>query len=515
MTITAFSFPKQLLRAAVLTGLALTTAMLPAAAQQRLTLDSCRAMALRSNKQLGVARIKQDVADNLRRNARTKYLPHVSAVGTYEHTSAPLELLSDDQKVSLSNLGTNAVTGIGQDLAPAMQGLAGQLVAGGIPATVVQDLMGKAQQGLTQGSQAAATVLNAEGQKFVDALQTDTRNIWAGTILLTQPLFMGGAIVAANRMADLNMQLQSQQLDARQQTVVYATDRIYWQVVSLRHKQRLAEGYLKLVEKLDGDVAKMIHEGVATRSEGLSVSVKVSEAEMALQRVNNGLTLSRMLLCQQIGLPLDSDIRLEGEDSDDLAVATAATEQADKADVDNRPEIQMLSTAVDMSRQLTNIARATTLPQLMLTGGYAVSNPNVLNGFQKKFGGFWHVGVMMRVPIWSWRAGTYRIRAAKGTTAIANLELAEAREKVELQLNQTSLQVSEANKRLALAAKSIARAEENLRTANLGFAEGVISPTVVMEAQTAWLQAQSQRIDAQIDVMLSLVELRKAQGRLK
>ena len=69
-------------------------------------------------------------------------------------------------------------------------------------------------------------------------------------------------------------------------------------------------------------------------------------------------------------------------------------------------------------------------------------------------------------------------------------------------------------KRLRLAQSSIERAEENLRTANLGFAEGVITPTTVMEAQTAWLQAQSELVDAQIEVHLSQVDLKKSLGIL-
>ena len=109
----------------------------------------------------------------------------------------------------------------------------------------------------------------------------------------------------------------------------------------------------------------------------------------------------------------------------------------------------------------------------------------------------------------------YKVRASKGATAIAHLELAEAREKIELQVNQNTFKVDESNKRLAMAQTGIERANENLRTANLGFSEGVISPTVVMEAQTAWLQAQSQLIDAQIAVKLSQVELQKALGALE
>ena len=106
------------------------------------------------------------------------------------------------------------------------------------------------------------------------------------------------------------------------------------------------------------------------------------------------------------------------------------------------------------------------------------------------------------------------MRASKGATAIANLELAEAREMVELQVHQSNLKVEEANKHLAMARKSIERAEENLRTANLGFTEGVISPAVVMEAQTAWMQAKSQKIDAEIEVKLAHVDMEKATGTL-
>ena len=66
-----------------------------------------------------------------------------------------------------------------------------------------------------------------------------------------------------------------------------------------------------------------------------------------------------------------------------------------------------------------------------------------------------------------------------------------------------------------MAQANIARADENLRTANLGYKEGVITLTTVMEAQTAWLQAQSQKIDAEVDVKLSQVDLQKSLGVLE
>jgi outer membrane protein TolC len=86
---------------------------------------------------------------------------------------------------------------------------------------------------------------------------------------------------------------------------------------------------------------------------------------------------------------------------------------------------------------------------------------------------------------------------------------------MELQISQGQFRVNEAYKKLEMARTNITRAEENLRTANLGFEEGVIQSTTVMEAQTAWLQAQSQKIDAEIDVKMSQVDLQKALGTLE
>ncbi len=486
-------------------------------AQHLLSLDSCRAMALRNNKQLGVAELKQDVAHNLKRSARTKYLPHISAIGTYQFTSEEISLLNDQQKLSLGNIGTTAASGL-QGIGSGLQSQLGQLgqMLGqmGLPMDAFQNMAGQMQQQFGQTLTNTAGLLNTEGQKIVDAFRTDTRNIFAGSILLTQPIFMGGAIVAMNKVADINEEMMQNSADVRRQAVIYSTDQAYWQVVSLKHKQRLAKSFLDVVKKLDSDVQKMIEEGVATRSEGLSVSVKVNEAEMAVQKVNDGLVLSKMLLCKQIGLPIDTDITLTDEDAENLSVIAMRPQSLMEQGIERRPELKMLGNAVNISRQATNILKAGNLPQVALTGGYAISNPNVLNGFEKKFGGFWNVGLLVRIPIWNWGDVAYKVRASKNATAIANLELDEARELIELQVNQSAFKVDEASKRLAMAQSNIERAEENLRVANVGFKEGVITPTTVMEAQTAWLQAQSQKIDAEIEVRLSQVDLQKALGTL-
>ena len=90
----------------------------------------------------------------------------------------------------------------------------------------------------------------------------------------------------------------------------------------------------------------------------------------------------------------------------------------------------------------------------------------------------------------------------------------ESEEKINLQVAQSQFKVKEARKKLLTAKKNIKSAEENLRCATLGFKEGVIESTDVMAAQTAWQQAMSQKIDAEVDVRMSLINLKKAIGVL-
>lgn len=468
-----------------------------ALAQRVLTLDECRAMALENNKQMQVSRVKQSIAENQRKSARTKYLPRVSALGAYEYTSRGISLLNKEQKALLNNLGEVFTSAIENEVSklpldPAKLKELAEMAAPYVSAT--------------QGT------IDHLGQSLNEALQSNNHNTFAGAITLTQPLYMGGAIKTLNRVADIKEELAANTLEARRQATLYDIDNVYWQVVSLRHKQDLAESYLNLVKKLDHDVEKMTEAGLTTRSDKLSVQVRVNEAEMALAKVMDGLSLTKMLLCQLCGLPIDEPIELADEKADEIAAPAAIPLTTN---IDNRPELRLLQNAIDLTHQEVNLLKAENRPQVLFNGGYAVTNPNAFNGIQHRFGGFWHVGLQVRIPIWNWGDVKHKVQAAQEATTVANLELEDAREKIELQVSQNRFRVSEANKNLALAKSNIASAEENLRMAKRGFEEGVITPTTVMEAQSAWLMAQTQKIDAEIELQLSNTDLLKALGILK
>jgi len=466
-------------------------------AQTSLSLDSCRALALTNNKDLLISHEKINAAHYQRKAAFTNYLPNFSATGAYMRNQKEFSLLNNDQKAALSGLGSNLAGPIGQaaagiiatypELAPLISSLSGSLPA----------------------------ALDQAGNSLVDALRTDTRNVYAGAITLTQPLYMGGKIRAYNKITKYAEELARQQHNGGMQEVIMSTDQAYWQVISLVNKKKLAEGYLKLLQQLDSDVEKMIAEGVATKADGLSVRVKVNEAEMTLTKVEDGLSLSRMLLCQLCGLDLSSPITLADENMENIPLIPTDTHFDLSTAYENRPEMRSLELATQIYKQKINVTRAEHLPSIALMGNYMVTNPSVFNSFENKFKGMWNVGVMVQLPIWHWGEGIYKTKAAKAEARIAQYQLQDAREKIELQVNQAAFKVNEAGKKLVMASKNMEKAEENLRYATLGFREGVIATSNVLEAQTAWLSAQSEKIDAQIDVKLTEIYLKKSLGTLQ
>ena len=473
-------------------------------AQEILSLDSCRALAIANNKELLISQEKINSAHYQRKAAFTNYLPDISATGGYMRTQKEISLLNNNQKSALGTMGTQVSgamqSGI-QNILTQNPGLAQnpQFMA------LIQAL----------GNIDVATPLNGLGNSLVDAFRTDTRNMYAGALTLTQPLYMGGKIRAYNKITRYAEELARQQHVGGLQDVILSTDQAYWQVVSLASKKKLAEGYLKLLQKLEDDVDKMIAEGVATKADGLSVKVKVNEAEMTLTKVEDGLSLSRMLLCQLCGLDLSSPIILKDEQEDDLGSDTAAAGSIDMNSVyATRPEVRSLQLATEIYKQKINVTRSEYMPSLALMGSYMMTNPSVFNGFEKKFKGMWNVGVVLQVPIWHWGEGLYKVKAAKAEARIAQYQLDDAKEKIELQVNQSVFKVNEAAKKLTMAEKNLEKANENLRYATLGFEEGVIAASNVLEAHTAWLSAQSEKIDAQIDMKLADIYLKKAEGRL-
>ena len=483
-------------------------------AQEVYSLQKCRELALQNNRQLKISNMTVDVAENTRKAAKTKYLPRVDALAGYQHFSREISLLSDDQKNTLSNLGTNTFGQLGGQIGQNLSSLAQQGVLSPQVAQQLGQLLSNVSTPLTQAG-------NNIGQSINDAFRSNTKNVYAGGIVVNQPIYMGGAIKAANDMAAIGEQVAQNNISLKRQLVLYGVDNAYWLAISLKKKEALAIRYRDLAQKLNEDVKKMIREGVATRADGLKVEVAVNTADMQIARIQSGVSLAKMALCELCGLDLNGDIQLSDEREADLP-PTPSTQfdnyiipASDSTRLnETRPELRLLQNAVDMSKQNTKLLRSLYLPHILLTAGYSVSNPNLFNGFQKRFTDLWNIGVTVQVPVWTWGENKYKIRASRTATSIAQLEMDDVRKKIDLEIEQNRLRLKDANKQLATSHKNMAAAEENLRCANVGFKEGVMTVTEVMAAQTAWQTSRMAIIDAEISVKLAQAGLQKALGGL-
>lgn len=433
-----------------------------------MSLDSCRSLAVENNKELRMTDIQRQTAYYNRKSAFTSYLPKVSATGMYMHTGKEISLLSDDQKITLSHLGD----------------------ALSMPA------------------------LNNVGEGLVDALRTDTRNMAGAAVILTQPIYMGGKIRAYNKITRFAEQISADKHNLQYQELIVSVDETYWNIILLTSRKKLAESYLQLVKNLDSDVSQLIAEGFATKADGLSVKVKVNEANVALIQVDNGIEILKMKLCQLCGLPLDTQLVLADEKSDHVSALTDYN-MMDGVSWDTRPELMALDKSIKIYDEKIKVARAEFLPTVALTAGYFANYPSVFNSFEKKFKGTWNIGVAVNVPIVTWGDRSYKVSAARAEAQAARFRFDETREKIELQVSQSRQKVREARERYAASLSSQEEADENLRYAELGLSEGVIPVSNVLEAQTAWLRAKTGLISSEIDLRLSYLYLKKSLGQIK
>ena len=477
-------------------------------AQTVLTLEECRTMALENNSQSKMAREKVAAAEYDSKTAFANYLPKVSATALYLHNSDNINLASEEQRNSLSDMGTSLTSGIKNSLMTDPDFLTLYMTDATVKNTV-NYMINKMSAADVAGT------LNNIGQDLSNDLSLDIRNVYVGAITVEEPIYVGGKIRAYNKVTAYAKELAETQLSGEDQKVLVTVDEAYWQIVSVANKLRLTDRYVELLQQMDRNVEIMKNEGVATASDQLSVRVKLNEAQMTQIKAQNGLALSKMLLCQLCGMPLDSEITLQDEMNETLDIPVEEVTYSQEDLYENRPELKSLQLAVNMYDLKSKIVRADYLPTVALMGNYLITNPSASDGFANDFHGMWNVGVVARIPVFHFGEGMNKYRKAKSDVILTQYQLDDAKGKVSLQVKQYEKKIAEADSRLEMALRNMENAEENLRVANIGFKEGVGESSLVLAAQTAWLQAHSEEIDARIDRIMATVYLRQATGQLK
>lgn len=480
-------------------------------AQHSLTLEECRQMAVSGNHELEQARLQVQMADYDKKTAFANYFPSISANGTYTYNSRNVSLVSKENQDRISNMGTTLQGEMNNIMAQMSQAIQNN------PAAALEYMLSPMWKtvigSLSQVDLSAA--LNAVGAEVSNAFNLDIANVFAGAVSLQQPVFVGGKIIASNKMAALAKDLSEAQYDGKYQEILVNVDQAYWQIVSISGKKKLADNYVDLLETMLHDVEIAQQEGVAVQSDVLSVKVKYNEAKMMQTKATSGLVLSKMLLCRQIGLPLDSQITLADENTEFMVQPQLVAAKSLDAILAARPETRSLDLASKIYDQKVKIARADMMPKIAATANYLLSNPNCYNGFRNEFGGMFNVGVMVSVPIFHGTEALQRTRKAKTEAKLFRSRYEDACNMINLQVQQLTCQQDEAIEKFVMSESNLKNAEENLRMAVVGFEEGVVNSNTALAAHTAWLQAHSEYIDAGVEMQMNHINLLKAQGEIK
>lgn len=465
------------------------------------SLEECRRMALEANKGLKQADEKRAETAEMEKVMLWQMLPKVSANGTYMWMQKNPSLLSEEQKNDINSIGTS------------VQGDINQAIIDGLGDLGITDpQIGTAINNILENTRLENS-LNGLGQRITDALDLNMNNVCVGMLTVTQPVYMGGKLVAMHRTAALTHELAGVEYDKKQEETLIAVDEAYWTVVSVKHKKELAEQYANLLRTLTANVEEMVTAEVATQGDLAMVRVKLNEAEMSLTKATNGLALAKMLLAQRCGLPLAESANL---DVVDLSVQGSVLEYHTNAlDMDrvlrNRAEMKMLRISDSIAYEAERMATSTLKPNIAVTGGYLVSNPNLFDGFKNEFSGTLTAGVAVNVPLLH-PGGIHSIKAAKHKRKEIAYQTAEARELIELQVNKVNYELQLAYKKLAQSQSNMTHAEENLRLADESFKAGMCSSSDLMAAQTAWMKAQSEVIDSRIEIEMDKLYLKQALG---
>lgn len=461
------------------------------------TLHDCREMALNNSASAKSQEEAKLVAKYNRQAALAAMFPHFSANGGYAWNSRNAHLIADRFAFPF---GTATV---GDD------GASFDWSQTSAMATLLRDVAGTPlQEPLTQLQTQTGQTIAGAYEKAYDALTLDLQHVVVAQVGVTQPIYVGGRLSQMYKIAKSAEKIAAIRSAAKHDDIVYAVDEAYWRVVAVEQKKALAEQYHSLLCQLESDVKEAVNEGLATQSDLLKVKAKVGEADVKKLQAENGLTLSRMALAQVCGMPLTEVFTL---DANGLESATLPTEAFDaKQYVDARSEMQLVEETEKIAKSTAKLAAAGLQPNIVASANYIYTNPNVENGYRSDWNGkgFFSAGVVVNVPI-AHADDILRYKAAKHAANIATLKTEETRELLTLQTTQANQKLMEAQQKIALARLNQNNAAEVLRMAQESFEAGMITASELMQAQTAWLAAATDLVDAEAEAKTTETKLRK------
>ena len=470
----------------------------------RYTLEQCHEMALSNSATARLQSEAQLAAKYSRQAAFAAMFPRVSANGGYMWNSRNAHLAGDSHE--FENLGT--VTA-GKDGNPSFEWSNNSWLsqqAAKWAGTILEQPILEVEQGV-------GGVIAGAYQKLYDALTINLEHIVVAQAGITQPIYLGGRLIQTYKLAKSAEKIANIRSEATHSDLIYKVDEAYWRMVAVEHKKALADQYHALLVQLESDVTEAVNEGMATQSDLLKVTTKRGEADVKKLQAETGLTLSRMALAQVCGMPLSELFTIDDAGLTDVILA------ADYIDasmyVDRRSEMQLMEEVEKMAKTSAKLASAGLQPNILASANYVWTNPNAENGISSSWDGrgFFSAGVVVNVPI-AHADAILRYKAAKHAAKAATLKAEETRELLTLQITQANQKLMEAQQKIVMAQLNQKNAEEVLRMARESYDAGMITASDLMMAQTNWLSAASELVDAQTDAKTLETQMRKYLGQL-
>lgn len=428
-----------------------------AAKAETLTLDSCLSLARQNNKQLRRAQLDIDKAEQVKHQALTKYFPQVKATALGYHSLHPWV------EVGIEDFGNASV----RDLLTTLYGNYGAALGLDNTLSLFQ-----------YGYQAGVTAL--------------------------QPVYMGGKIVAGNRLAQVGIEAARLQTAITERDLLEQVEESYWLVVGLTEKQQTLQAATALLDTIHRTVQVAVDAGLALPTDLLQVELRQSEMQRTRIQLDNGLALAKRALWQSIApatSPTETQPAPNGLDSvrfdaihGDSVLLTPPEEGG------GSPESSLLALQVRAAELQHRMTLAEALPQVAVGAHYGYSNlqTNVLrNGLGSKTGNG-AVFVSVSVPLSGWWETGHKLRASSLAVEQARLEQAQGDELLDLRVQQTHDKMVEAYYLMAENRHSVEIARENYRLSAVNYRAGLGTVSDLLAAQTACLQAENGLTDAQI-----------------
>ena len=458
-------------------------------AARSVTLEQARELALQHNKDIAKSKLTLEQTQNDAKAYKTNYLPRINVT------------LAD---LYSTNKGDFTIAG------------------GHLPIYVMNPATGAYVPNVSMGAD-GNYILNQYADFPSQKIDYKVGNIFLGSVSLTQPLYMGGKITAAYQMAKRGAEMANENIRLTESQVIVQTDEAYMQAVLARQLAEVARSYKKLLDELQKNVESAVNHGLKTRNDLMKVQVKKGEAELAIQRAENGIRLSTMNLCHIMGLPLNTQLTIDETPQPSLGGETGNSQLStvnyqlsiDNALINARPEAAILQAKTDIAKLQVKLTRSDFMPQLALFAGYSYVNGIKLSGSKLFDSGAAAVGATLKVPVLTFGERTYKARSAKARYQIAKTEQQNLTEQMQLELAQADNNFTEAKTELDITERNLEQASENMRLARQQYDAGTEPLSQLLDAQAFWQQASADHVKAQCQLQVAHTKLLKAQGQLR